>query len=204
MAFCCFCSSEVLIIIITHQIVIWITLRGNYLQIDFPKLTLVLGGANSGKSLIAEKLTAMADLPKTYIATAQAYDDEMRAKIEAHLIQRGTGWQTVEAPLDITQALSNGITLIDCLTMWISNHMMTDTDPNIDDLVSKLNTHQSPVICVSNEAGMGVVPDNAMARKFRTIQGNVNQQIAAHADLVILVVAGIPMAIKGQLPKGLA
>lgn len=174
------------------------------MQVNFPKLALVLGGANSGKSLIAEQLTNLADLPKTYVATAQAFDDEMRAKIEAHKIQRGAGWHTIETPLDIASTLGDGVTLIDCLTMWISNHIMQDTDPNLDAFIAAVQLHQTPVICVSNEAGMSVVPDNAMARKFRTLQGHVNQKIAAEADLVILVVAGIPMAIKGELPKGLS
>lgn len=173
------------------------------MQNNFPKLTLVLGGANSGKSLIAEKLTELAGLPKTYVATAQAFDDEMRAKIDAHKIQRGSSWQTHEETTDIARVLGGGVTLIDCLTMWISNHMMAQKSPDIDVLVSALKHHNTPIICVSNEAGMGVVPDNAMARKFRTLQGTVNQSVAASADLVILVVAGIPMVVKGQMPQGL-
>ena len=96
---------------------------------EFPKLSLVLGGANSGKSAFAERLTRAAGLPKTYVATAQAFDDEMRAKIAKHRVDRGDDWDTVEAPMDIASALGNGVTLVDCLTLWLSNHILADADP---------------------------------------------------------------------------
>ena len=166
----------------------------------FPKLTLVLGGANSGKSAFAERLTRAAGLPKTYVATAQAFDDEMRAKIAKHRVDRGDDWDTVEAPMDIASALGNGVTLVDCLTLWLSNHILADADP---DTPAFLAAGVPPVVCVSNEAGLGVVPDNAMARKFRSMQGQLNQDIAAKADLVVLVTAGIPMVLKGRLPASM-
>lgn len=164
----------------------------------FPKLTLVLGGANSGKSAFAETLTRAAGLHKTYVATAQAFDDEMRAKIAKHRVDRGIDWDTVEAPMDIASALGNGVTLVDCLTLWLSNHILAEVDL---DTPTFLAACDAPVVCVSNEAGLGVVPDNTLARKFRSAQGQLNQDIAAASDLVVLVVAGIPMVLKGQLPK---
>ena len=167
---------------------------------EFPKLSLVLGGANSGKSAFAERLTRAAGLPKTYVATAQAFDDEMRAKIAKHRVDRGDDWDTVEAPMDIASALGNGVTLVDCLTLWLSNHILADADP---DTPAFLAACVPPVVCVSNEAGLGVVPDNAMARKFRSMQGQLNQDSAAKADLVVLVTAGIPMVLKGRLPASM-
>jgi adenosylcobinamide kinase/adenosylcobinamide-phosphate guanylyltransferase len=167
---------------------------------EFPKLTLVLGGANSGKSAFAEMLTRAAGLPKTYVATAQAFDDEMRAKIVKHRADRGDDWDTFEAPMDIASALGGGVTLVDCLTLWLSNHILADVELDTPALLAACIT---PVVCVSNEAGMGVVPDNAMARKFRSMQGQLNQDIAAAADLVVLVTAGIPMVLKGRLPASM-
>ncbi len=168
---------------------------------NFPKLTLVLGGANSGKSAFAERLTRAAGMPKTYVATAQAFDDEMQAKIAQHRVDRGTDWDTVEAPMDIVAALGNGVTLVDCLTLWLSNHILMGMDVDTTDFLAAID---SPVVCVSNEAGLGVVPDNALARKFRSAQGQLNQDIAATADLVVLVTAGIPMVLKGQLPRSMS
>ena len=168
---------------------------------NFPKLTLVLGGANSGKSAFAERLTRAAGMPKTYVATAQAFDDEMQAKIAQHRVDRGTDWDTVEAPMDIVAALGNGVTLVDCLTLWLSNHILVGMDVDTTGFLAAID---SPVVCVSNEAGLGVVPDNALARKFRSAQGQLNQDIAATADLVVLVTAGIPMVLKGQLPRSMS
>jgi adenosylcobinamide kinase/adenosylcobinamide-phosphate guanylyltransferase len=167
---------------------------------SFPKLTLVLGGANSGKSAFAERLTRAAGLPKTYVATAQAFDDEMRDKIAKHRADRGEDWETVEAHLDIASVLGDGVTLVDCLTLWLSNHILADSEL---DTPAFLAACDAPVVCVSNEAGLGVVPDNAMARKFRSMQGQLNQDIAVAADLVVLVTAGIPMVLKGQLPASM-
>lgn len=169
---------------------------------EFPKLSLILGGANSGKSAFAETLTRAADMPKTYVATAQAFDDEMRAKIAKHRSDRGQDWDTIEAPTDIASALGDGVTLVDCLTLWLSNHILMDSDIDTQGFLAACDG-AGPVVCVSNEAGLGVVPDNALARKFRSAQGQLNQDIAARADLVVLVTAGIPMVLKGQLPKGL-
>lgn len=169
-----------------------------------PKLTLVLGGAASGKSAFAEGLVERAASQRLYLATAQAWDDEMRAKITRHQIRRDTGWQTVEAPLDPTPALTAAPypVLLDCITMWLSNHMLADHDigPASDTLMAALAATPVPVVAVSNEIGLSPVPDNALARAFRQAQGEINQRLAAQADLVVFVAAGLPMVLKGELP----
>ncbi|PSL22190.1 bifunctional adenosylcobinamide kinase/adenosylcobinamide-phosphate guanylyltransferase [Shimia abyssi] len=169
-------------------------------------LTLVLGGASSGKSAFAEQLVTQSGAPRVYIATAQAFDDEMRAKIAAHLDQRGDNWRTMETPLDAADALAdvapNEVALLDCATMWLSNHLLAESNlaAQTDRLLSALATCKGRVVLVSNEVGLDVVPDNALARRFRDAQGKLNQQIAARANLAVLVVAGLPMVLKGTLP----
>lgn len=173
---------------------------------NFPELTLVMGGAASGKSLWAEGLADRANLNKIYIATAQAFDQEMTSKIEQHQ-QRRQGWRTVEAPLDLAEALAGDttgtITLVDCLTMWLSNHLLAGNDPaeKTADLLAQLSQLSSPIILVSNEVGQSIVPNNALARRFQAAQGQLNQQIAAQADLVVTVMAGLPLPLKGTLPQ---
>ena len=172
-----------------------------------PRLTLVIGGARSGKSRLAERLVTGSGRSRRYIATAQAWDDEMRARIARHVADRGDGWITVEAPLDLTSALAAAhpaeAVLIDCATLWLSNHLLAehDLDAEADHLRAALTACASPVIIVSNEVGWGIVPDNALARAFRDAQGRLNQQLAAQADLVLGVMAGLPMALKGRLPE---
>lgn len=171
-----------------------------------PHLTFVTGGAASGKSAWAEDLVAKTALPKVYMATAQAFDDEMRTKIRAHVAQRGEGWQTVDVPRDAAAALtkvkSGQIVLLDCATMWLSNHLLDNADivSETDNLLKALATCASPVVVVSNEVGMGIVPDNALSRAFRQAQGRLNQQIAEQADLAVFVAAGLPLVLKGSLP----
>ncbi len=166
------------------------------------KLSIILGGARSGKSAFAEQLVEGFDLPKTYIATAQALDGEMAARIAEHQTRR-TGWTTIEAPLDLVAALQSvpegSVVLIDCLTLWLSNHMLQDSDVDIDGLLAAIAASPSPVICVSNEVGMGLVPDNALGRKFRDAQGILNRRIAERADLAVFVAAGLPLVLKGSL-----
>lgn len=174
-----------------------------------PKTTLVLGGANSGKSAFAERLVLSAGIPPTYIATAQAWDDEMREKIKAHQQQRGEGWRTVEAPLELVPVLNaltrNDVCLLDCITLWLSNHLIaeTDVDGKIDALCGAIVQTSAPLVIVSNEVGYGIVPENALARRFRAYQGRLNQRLAAEADLVVQVIAGLPQVLKGQLPDGI-
>jgi adenosylcobinamide kinase/adenosylcobinamide-phosphate guanylyltransferase len=166
-------------------------------------LTLVLGGARSGKSRYAEGLMASLPRPWTYIATAEALDDEMAARIAAHRARRGHGWITREAPRELVEALDAHGTapaLVDCLTLWLSNLMLAgrDVDAEIDRLEDRLRRSTAELVLVSNEVGSGIVPDNALARRFRDLQGSLNQRIAACSDRVVLVVAGLPVIVKGQ------
>jgi adenosylcobinamide kinase / adenosylcobinamide-phosphate guanylyltransferase len=169
-------------------------------------LTLVIGGARSGKSTFAEGLIRASRCPRRYIATAEAWDDEMRARIARHQCDRGGDWVTVEAPLDLTAALADArvdeAVLVDCATLWLTNHLLADSDlsSQTDALIKALTTCLAPVVIVSNETGWGIVPDNALARRFRDEQGRLNQRLAAEAALVVTVIAGLPMVLKGQLP----
>jgi len=171
---------------------------------EFP-ITLILGGAASGKSGFAESLCFKIKKPRFYIATAQAFDDEMRAKIADHKDQRGTGWTTIEAPLDIADALKScpvgSVVLLDCATLWLSNMLLAERDIASAGTVLCDAVADCPaqVIVVSNEVGHGIVPDNKMARQFRNAQGRLNQALAAQAGLVVQVIAGLPQVLKGTL-----
>lgn len=174
----------------------------------WPRFTLVIGGARSGKSTFAEGLAATTNRPRRYIATAHAWDDEMRDRIAQHQSERGTGWITVEAPLDVVGALQGAdgaeIVLIDCATLWLSNHLLAEADLDATQIAlsNAIAACAAPVIVVSNEVGWSIVPDNALARRFRDAQGRLNQSMAAQADLVVAVMAGLPIVLKGQLPGG--
>lgn len=180
------------------------------MTVTLPSLTLVLGGAASGKSLFAERLLTASRRPLTYVATAQAMDQEMHLKIIAHQGRRGDGWTTVEAPLDLRAPLDGaapgGAVLVDCATLWLSNHLMAGSDLDAEEarLIEALAACPAPVVVVSNEVGGGIVPENPQARRFRNAQGRLNQKLAARADLVVAVMAGLPMALKGALPEGIA
>jgi adenosylcobinamide kinase/adenosylcobinamide-phosphate guanylyltransferase len=167
-----------------------------------PQLTLVLGGARSGKSRYAESLTTSLQPAWIYLATAEPHDAEMAERIAAHRTRRGAGWRTVEEPHDIASVLAadEGTTLIDCLTLWLSNRMLAgaDIDAEIVNLEVALAARLRPAVLVSNEVGAGIVPDNALARRFRDLQGRLNQRLAARADRVVLVIAGLPLIVKGQ------
>ena len=169
-------------------------------------LTLILGGAASGKSAYAENIVLASGLDPLYIATAQAFDDEMRTKIDLHVARRGTAWRTIEAPMDLPGALAglraDHIVLIDCLTLWLTNHLLADSDPGpaTDALIAALAACPAPVVMVSNEVGLGIVPDNALARRFREAQGRLNIRMAQAADCVVQVVAGLPNVLKGVAP----
>lgn len=171
-----------------------------------PPLTLVVGGARSGKSAFAEGLVTGSGRPRRYIATAEAWDDEMRARIARHRADRGADWTTVEAPLDLTAALSDAraeeVVLVDCATLWLTNHLLADHDLTAEGtaLLAALAACPAPVVIVSNETGWGIVPDNALARRFRDEQGRLNQRLAAQAALVVTVIAGLPLALKGTIP----
>jgi adenosylcobinamide kinase/adenosylcobinamide-phosphate guanylyltransferase len=176
------------------------------MEIVLPRLTLVMGGAASGKSRFAEKLVLSSGQPRSYIATAQAYDTEMVEKIEKHQTQRGANWDTYETPLAPWEALgkiapSHNV-LLDCATFWLSNIMLGEHDIAAKKvrLFASLTAFDGSIVVVSNEVGQGVVPDNKLARQFRQAQGELNQELAALADLVVLVTAGLPLALKGQIP----
>ena len=179
-----------------------------YPTISLPKLTLIIGGARSGKSRLAERLVSACGCPRTYIATAQGWDDEMRTRIDLHKDQRGDQWITVEAPLDLMGALADAkraeVVLVDCATLWLSNQLLAEADLDAQStlLLSAIAACLAPVIVVSNEVGWSIVPDNALARAFRDAQGRLNQQMAAQADLVVAVMAGLPIVLKGTLPQG--
>ncbi|KUJ73722.1 adenosylcobinamide kinase/adenosylcobinamide phosphate guanyltransferase [Ruegeria marisrubri] len=172
----------------------------------YPSLTLILGGAASGKSAFSEQLVDSTGKPRVYLATSQVFDDEMRLKVEQHIMQRGPDWTTIEEPLDLGPALSeltaDQVCLVDCATMWLSNHLLaeSDLDKARTDLLTALRDCEAQVVVVSNEVGQGIVPDNALARKFREAQGRLNIALAAEADLVVQVTAGLPLVLKGQLP----
>ena len=169
-----------------------------------PQLTLVLGGARSGKSRYAEQAVMASPPPWIYVATAEPFDGEMTARIAEHRSRRGGKWQTVEAPLDLAGAIADApasaTVLIDCLTLWLNNLMFKgrDIDAETGRLEAALAARQAAVVLVSNEVGSGIVPDNAEARRFRDLQGRLNQRIAARADRVVLLVAGLPIFVKGQ------
>lgn len=173
---------------------------------SLPRLTLVIGGARSGKSVFAEGLVTGTGRPRRYIATAEAWDDEMRARIARHRDDRGENWTTVEAPLDLCGALASAApeeaVLVDCATLWLTNHLLAEHDLHAEstDLIAALAACPAPVVIVSNETGWGIVPENALARRFRDEQGRLNQRLAAQADLVVTVIAGLPMVLKGRLP----
>lgn len=173
---------------------------------SLPALTLVIGGAKSGKSTFAEGLVRGTGRPRLYIATAQAWDDEMRAKIAQHRRDRGSDWQTVEEPRDLAPVLAGAkadqVVLLDCATLWLSNHLLAEADLDTEcaGLLVALSACPAPVVVVSNEVGWSVVPDNALARRFQNAQGRLNQSLAAQAGLVVAVMAGLPMVLKGQLP----
>ncbi len=163
---------------------------------------LIIGGARSGKSHYAETLSSM---PRHYIATAQAFDDEMRDRIAHHKVQRGNGWVTLEAPLDLVSALetSDGLgrfILVDCLTLWLSNLILNDRDWNaaVNQLITIIPALKADVVFVSNEVGLGIVPDNALARQFRDAQGITNQRVAGAANKVVLMAAGLPLVLKSE------
>lgn len=167
---------------------------------------LVLGGARSGKSRYAqqqaEALATSGD-ELVYLATAQVLDDEMRARVVRHQAERDSRWRTVEEPLDLATALerecgTGRVVLVDCLTLWASNLLFAERDieAELARLTAWLSSARAPAILVSNEVGLGIVPDNALARRFRDIAGTINQAVAAAASRVVFVAAGLPLVMK--------
>ena len=168
-----------------------------------PAITLVLGGARSGKSRYAEALVESEPGPCIYVATAEAGDPEMAERIRQHRARRGERWRTVEAPLALGTALvdaagDDGAILVDCLTLWLSNLMMAgrNVPTELKRLIADLPTLRAPVVFVSNEVGCGIVPANALARRFQDEAGWLNQAVAATADHVVYMAAGLPLVLK--------
>ena len=166
---------------------------------DLSGTILVLGGARSGKSTFAESLFEACG-SAAYLATAEALDTEMIARIERHQSRRGNKWTTLEEPVDIRAAIARARDplLVDCLTIWLSNlmHLEKDLEMETADLCQGLQDHDQPVVLVSNEVGSGIVPENKLARRFRDEAGLLNQRVASVADSVYLVTAGLPQKLK--------
>ena len=170
-------------------------------------VTLVLGGARSGKSRFAESLAPRGGVQCVYVATAETIDDEMASRIAVHRARRGPAWRTVEAPIELAQAIARESTprtwlLVDCLTVWLGNlmHHGPDVDAAREALLESLTAAPGPVVLVANEVGLGIVPDNPMARAFRDHAGRLNQAVARVAERVCFVAAGIAVTLKGAPP----
>jgi adenosylcobinamide kinase/adenosylcobinamide-phosphate guanylyltransferase len=170
---------------------------------DRPTISLVLGGARSGKSAFAQERAEASGLEPVYVATAQAFDDEMTDRIARHRADRDARWRTVEAPLELAamiaaEAAATRILLVDCLTLWLSNVMLADRDVDAaqHDLLTALGQAGGPLILVSNEVGLGIVPENALARRFRDAAGRLNQAVAAASGQVTFVAAGLPLRLR--------
>ena len=162
---------------------------------------LFLGGARSGKSRLAQAAAEACAGPLVYIATATAGDDEMADRIACHRADRGARWRTVEAPIALGAAIAaagSAAVLVDCLTLWLSNLMLGDHDIDAatKDLLAAIGAARSPLFLVANEVGLGIVPDNALARAFRDAAGRLNQQVAAAVDRVDFVAAGLALRLK--------
>ncbi|MDR3556845.1 MAG: bifunctional adenosylcobinamide kinase/adenosylcobinamide-phosphate guanylyltransferase [Syntrophobacteraceae bacterium] len=166
---------------------------------------LVLGGARSGKSSWAEGVVGRFDPPYVYVATAQALDDEMKVRIRLHRERREGLWRTIEAPVELATVLE-GLkgrgepVLVDCITLWLSNLLCSETsgiEGAVDRLCETIRSSDYPLVIVSNETGAGIVPENALARRFRDLSGFTNQKLAAACASVFLIVAGLPMRLKG-------
>ena len=168
-----------------------------------PRVTLVLGGARSGKSRYAEGLVEAAAKRGLYLATAEALDGEMQERIGRHRARRGPRWATIEEPLEIAQSIRREASadrpvLVDCLTLWLANLLEARraVEREIEALVEALPRLDGPVVFVANEVGLGIVPENALARAFRDHAGRLNQAIAARAERVVFLAAGLPLILK--------
>lgn len=172
------------------------------------QVILILGGARSGKSAYAEQLARAQNKRVLFLATAEALDDEMRERIAKHRAERPPDWETLEAPRDLPRAFATlehapQMILLDCLTLWVTNEMLADETNverrlfgQLDLMLEWTHLHDIDLILVSNEVGWGIVPENALARRFRDVLGRVNMYAAQHASQVILMVAGLPIELK--------
>lgn len=167
------------------------------------KALLILGGARSGKSRYGQARIESIPGPLTYIATAQAFDEEMAERIAHHQADRGPRWRTVEAPLDLPEAIAavqHGAVLVDCLTLWVSNLILAERDCDAagEALCAAVADCRVPIAIIANEVGLGIVPDNALARRFRDAAGWLNQRLAKTVDEVVFVAAGLPLFLKSD------
>ena len=166
---------------------------------------LVTGGARSGKSVFAEKRTKQLGSSLIYIATSEVIDSEMKKRVEEHQARRGSEWQTLHAPINLTEALietdGKGPCLVDCVTFWLNNLIFHDEDIDAatKELITVLNERSDPVVLVTNEVGSGIIPENALARRFCDEAGRLNQTISQIADEVYVSISGIPLQIKRKL-----
>jgi adenosylcobinamide kinase/adenosylcobinamide-phosphate guanylyltransferase len=168
-----------------------------------PRIRFVLGGARSGKSAYAESLALKSGGDLVYIATAEIFDEEMEARIDLHRQRRGPEWKLVEAPVDLPQAIrasdgENTVILVDCLSVWTTNLLIHEQDiaQSRDALLETLRDCRGSIVLVASETGLGIVPDNALSRRFRDANGLLNQAVAATADEVFFMTAGIALRIK--------
>ena len=172
------------------------------MRASLSSISLILGGARSGKSAYAEKLICALPSPWIYCATAQALDDEMKDRIAHHRARRAQGWITLETPLHLAEALAAAThpILVDCLTLWLTNIMLAGRDVPAESakLLTAAKTSKAPLVFVSNEVGLGIVPDNALAREFRDHAGRLNQDVAKIASRVVFMAAGLPMVLKAD------
>lgn len=178
-----------------------VMLRETY--VGEPRNMLVLGGARSGKSRYAQQCAEAFAGELVFVATAQAFDDEMTERIERHRSDRGKRWRTIEEPLEIANIINRhaapgGLVLIDCLTLWTSNLLLAERDipEETEKLVSAIRATRGPLIFVANEVGLGIVPDNALARRFRDAAGTINQAVAHAVQEAVFMAAGLPLRLK--------
>jgi len=173
------------------------------------QIVLVLGGARSGKSTYAQRLAEQWWMKPLYLAPAETLDQEMANRVKLHQQQRGARWACVEEPLDVARVICDtapahdGV-LLDCATLWLTNVLLKEGEPAVrarkQELLAALKTSHTGVIIVSNEVGMGIVPESSLGREFRDLQGWLNQDLATVADIVLFIIAGLPLVLKGTLP----
>ena len=178
-------------------------------SLNTKRIVLILGGARSGKSTYAQRLAEAWWTRPLYLAPAETLDQEMADRVKLHREQRGAHWGCAEEPLDVARVIRDTIpardgVLLDCATLWLTNVLLKEGEPAVrarkKELIAALKDSAGDVIIVSNEVGMGIVPEHPLGREFRDLQGWLNQDLAAVADTVLFIIAGLPLALKGTIP----